>query len=97
MSSRRENAADDGRLLLAALNGRQRGELPLGLGAQALPGGEELLVEQRGEQVVGDDLRVAAPARDLLRSRDGLLALDCQLVEVHVSSQFRRAGGCGGR
>ena len=93
MSSSRENAVETVGLLLAALDGRQRGEPPLGLRAQTLPGGEELLVEQRGEQVVGDDLRVAAPARDLLRGRDGLLALECQLVEVHA--QFRLAGGWG--
>ena len=83
----------DGGLLLAALDRGERCEPPLRLRAQSLPGAEQLLVEQRREQVIGDDLRVAAPARDLLRCRDGLLALDCQLVEIH--GQFRLAGGWG--
>ena len=62
---------------------RARGELLLGVGAQALPVGEELLVEQREQQVLGVDLGVAAAARELLRCGDRLLALDRQLVEVH--------------
>ena len=43
----------DVRLLLAALDRRPRGELPLGVGAEALPVGEQLLVEQREQQVLG--------------------------------------------
>ena len=87
--------------------GRRRpaGELLLGLGAQPLPVGEELLVEQREQQVLGIDLGIPAPARQLLRSRDGLLALDRQPVEIHRSDHSsslsfgygRVAGGCGGR
>ena len=80
---------------------RARRELLLGLGAQPLPVGEELLVEQREQQVLGIDLGVPAPARQLLRGRDGLLALDRQLVEIHrlltVSSIVRdmvRHSGC---
>ena len=41
------------RLLLAALHGRQRADLALGVGAQRLPVGEELLVEQREQQMLG--------------------------------------------
>ena len=70
-------------MFAAPLARRARGELLLGLGAQALPVGEELLVEQREQQVLGVDLGVAAAARELLRGRDRLLALDRQLVEVH--------------
>ena len=72
------------RLLLAALHGRQRRHLALGVGAQRLPVGEELLVEQRQQQVLGGQLGVAAAPRRVLRGSDRLLALDCQLVEVHV-------------
>ena len=92
----RERGRDRG-LLLAALHRRQRGDLPLDVRAQALPVGEELLVEQREQQVLWRDLRVAAPAREVLRSRDRLLALDRQLVEIHVPFSFRGAGGCAGR
>ena len=49
-------------------------------------GARQLLVEQRDRQVVGCQLRVAHPARKLLRARDGLARFQCQLVEVHVSS-----------
>ena len=72
------------RLLLAALHGRQRRHLALGVGAQRLPAGEELLVEQRQQQVLGGQLGVAAAQRRVLRGSDRLLALDCQLAEVHV-------------
>ncbi len=85
------------RLLRAALHGRQRIDAPLGVRPQLLPVGEEILVEQREQQVVGRDLGVAAPARNVLRSRNGLLALDRQLLEIHVSSQLvRLAGVCDG-
>ncbi len=33
----------------------------------------QLLVEEREQQMLGIELRVAAPARQLLRGRDGLL------------------------
>ena len=81
----------------AALHGRQCIDAPLGVRPQLLPVGEEILVEQREQQVVGRDLGVAAPARNVLRSRNGLLALDRQLLEIHVSSQLvRLAGVCEG-
>ena len=66
---------------------RIRSEPSFGLGAQRvgirheLP--RQLLVEQREQQVLGVELGVAAPARELLRGRDGLLGLDRQLVEIH--------------
>ncbi len=76
-----------GRLLRRALDRRHRGELRLRLGAQRHGVRDELLhqllVEQRQQQVLGVELGVARPARKLLRGRDGLLALDRQLVEVH--------------
>ena len=67
--------------------GRRRppGELLLRLGAQALPVGEELLVEQREQQVLRVDLRVPALARQLLGGRDRLLSLNRQPIEVHCS------------
>src|SRR6185437_9285935 len=43
----------------------------------------QLLVEQRDEQVLGVELRIAVPPCELLRGRDGLLGLDRQLREVH--------------
>src|SRR5262249_57246732 len=69
---------------LRAARGRACCQPLLGVGAQALPVGEEILVEQAEQQVLGVDLGVAAPARVLLRGCDRLLALECQLVEVHV-------------
>ncbi len=81
----------DVRLLLPALRGRERGELLLGVRAQRAPVGEELLVEQSQQQVVGRDLGIAPPARELLRGSDRLLRLDRQLVEVHVSSVLGRS------
>ncbi len=80
---------------LRATRRRSRCCLLLGLGAKVLPVGEELLVEQREQQVLRIDLRVTAAARQLLRGSDRLLALDRQLVEVHQS--FLRTGGCAGR
>ena len=87
----------DVRLLLHPLHGRLRAQRSLGLRAQLRSVGHELLrqllVEQRQQQVLRVELGVAHPARKLLRRRDGLLALECQLVEVHVtcgkSSHFR--------
>ena len=54
----------------------------------------QLLVEQREQQVLGIDLRVAHPARELLRGADGLLDLERELVEVHlVPPSVRAASG----
>ena len=82
-----------GRLLLRALDARLLRECRLGLRAQRVGVGHELarqlLVEEREEQVLGIELGVAAPARKLLRSRDGLLRLDRQLVEIHDLPPFR--------
>ncbi len=78
--------AGDVRLLEAALQRRQGRELRLRLGAQGAPVGEELLVEQREQEVVRRDLGVPPPPGELLRRRDGLLSLDGQLVEIHVRS-----------
>ena len=82
----REGGARGG-LLRGALDRRLRAQLRLRLGAQRAGVGDELLhqllVEQREQQVLGVELGVAAPARELLRGRDRLLALDRQLGEVH--------------
>ncbi len=40
----------------------------------------QLLVEQGEQQVLGVEIRAAGPSRKLLHGRDGLLALDRQLV-----------------
>ena len=83
------------RLLRGALDRGLCGERRLGLGAQRGGIGHELrrqlLVEQREHEVLGVELGIAGPARKLLRGRDGLLALDRQLVEVHLASS---AAGC---
>ena len=96
----------DLRLLLRALDARLLGERRLGLRAQRVGVGHELarqlLVEQREQQMLGIELGVAVPARELLRCRDGLLGLDRELVEVHALLPFRvaarraRARGRGG-
>ena len=52
------------RLLRAALHRRQGRDLAARPRPQLLPVGEELLVEQREQQVVGRHLGVAAPARE---------------------------------
>ena len=46
----------------------------------------ELLLEERKRQMVGRELGVAGTARELLRSGDRLLALECQFLNVHVIS-----------
>src|SRR5207253_9249194 len=78
-----------GGLLLRALDARLRREHGLGLRAHRIRIGHELarqlLVEQRDEQMLGIELRVAAAARKLLRSRDRLLGLESELVEIHWS------------
>src|SRR5262249_53590810 len=67
-------------------------ELRLGFGAKRRSRfnelSRELLVEQCNEQVLGIELRVAEPARKLLRGRHSLLRFQSQLVEVHLSSSF---------
>ena len=79
----------DVRLLLHPLNGRLGAQRSLGLRAQLGGVGHELLrqllVEQRQQQMLGVELGVAKAARKLLRRSDRLLALDRQLVEVHVT------------
>ena len=44
----------------------------------------QLLVEEREQQVLGVELGVAHPARQLLCGSDRLLGLERQLVEVHL-------------
>jgi hypothetical protein len=82
----------DLRLLLRALDARLLRETRLGLGAQRFGVGDELprelLVEQREEQMLGIELGVAQPARQLLRGRDGLRRLDRELVEIHSLLPF---------
>ena len=91
LSSTRRNARRGLRLRGAA---RDRGLVPhacLCLGAQ-LRGAvaraidersRQVLLEQRDRQVIRRELGIAQPARKLLRARDRLLRLECQLVEVH--------------
>ena len=43
----------------------------------------ELLVEERYAEVLRIDLGIAAPPRELHRRADGLLRLQCELLEVH--------------
>src|SRR5581483_9199498 len=77
----------DAGLLLGALDARLRRECRLRLRAQRVGVGDELarelLVEERDEQMLWVELGVAVPARELLRRRDGFLAFDRELVEVH--------------
>ena len=79
----------DVRLLLHPLDRRLRAERCFGLQAELGRVRHELLrqllVEEREQQVLGVELGVAHPARKLLRRGDGLLALECQPVEVHVT------------
>jgi hypothetical protein len=74
------------RLLLRAVDARLGGERRLRVRAQRVRVGYELarqlLVEQRDEQMLRIELRIARAARKLLRCGDGLLALDRQLVEI---------------
>ena len=91
-----EDAAEPRRRLRlpAAGDARQLREARLRLGAQrsrAVAGAvderpRELLVEERERQMVGRELGIAGAARELLRGGDRLLALECQLLKVHVSS-----------
>ena len=71
---------DDLRLLLRALDRGLRARASprparaaLGARSGARERLRQLLVEQREQQVLGVELRVAAPARQLLRGGDGLL------------------------
>ena len=65
------------RLLRRAVDRRLRAERRLGLRTQRGRIGDELLrqllVEEREHEVLGVELRVPHPARELLRSRDGFL------------------------
>ena len=100
-----EHAAEPRRRLRlpAARDGRQLREPRLCLGAQrsrAVAGAvderpRKLLVEERKRQMVGRELGIAGAARELLRAGDGLLALECQLLKVHVISS--EPGACAGR
>src|SRR5262245_46117220 len=91
-----EDAAQRGRRLWlpATRDRRELAETRLGLGTERVgpvartvdERPRELLIEQRDRQVVGRELRVAGAPCHLLGGGDGLLALECQLVEVHVSS-----------
>ena len=78
----------EARLLLRALDARLLRQGRLGLRAQRVRIGNklarQLLIEQREEQMLGIELRVAAPARQLLRGCDRLLRLDRELVEIHL-------------
>ena len=91
-----ERAPERGRRLRLRSAAGDGGLLPeprLGLATERIrrPAGtlderaRQLLVEQRDGQVVGGDLGVPGPARELLGAGDGLAALDRQLVEVHGS------------
>jgi len=74
-------------LLLHPLDGRLGVQSSLGLRPQLGGVGDELLrqllVEERKQQMLRVELGVPHAASKLLRGRDGLLALDRQLVEVH--------------
>ena len=78
-------------LHVAAGDARLVAETRLRLGAQlagAVAGAvderaRQLLVEQREREVVGRELGVAHPAREVLRGRDGLLGLERELLEIH--------------
>src|SRR5262245_3630616 len=92
------------RLRRAAGDGRLLGEPRLGLGAQGVDArtrplherARELLVEQRDRQVIGGQLGVADPPRELLCARDGLAALDRQLVEIHLTLLVSREAVAAG-
>ena len=80
------------RLLRGAFDGRLLRKSRFRLRAQRLGRRDErprqLLVEQREQQMLGVDLGVAAAPRVLDGGGDGFLALDRQLVEVHVTLAF---------
>ena len=100
-----EDAAELGggvRLLRGALHGRLLCKLGLALGPERidrLAGAlderpRQLLVEERDAEMLGVDLGVATPARELLRGRDGLSALDGQPIEVHLALSGRSPPSC---
>ena len=103
--TRVEHAAEPRRRLrlTAARHGRQLPQSRLRLRAElARPVAgaiderpRQLLVEERDRQVVGRELGVAGAARELLRRGDRLLALQCQLLEVHVISSGPDAATAG--
>src|SRR5262249_41235877 len=57
---------------------RARGELLLRIGPESLPVREEVLIQERKQEMLWVDLGVPATPRQFLRPRDGLLALDGQ-------------------
>ncbi len=79
----------DLRLLRAALDGRLAAQGCLCLGAELGRVRDELLrqllVEEREDEMLGVDLRVAHPARELLRRADGFLRFEREPVEVHYA------------
>ena len=88
----------DLRLLLRALDAGLLRERRLGLRAQRVHVGDELarqlLVEEREQQMLGIELRIPVPARELLRRRDGLLRLDRELVEIHQAASSQTPNSC---
>ena len=83
-------------LLRCSLGRRFSAQRGLRLGAQRVGVGHELarqlLVQQREHEVLGVELRVAHPARKLLRARNGFLRFQGQLVEVQCSPWCCRVG-----
>ena len=68
----------------------------LGVGARAAQHGHDdaaVLLEQREQQVLGRDLRVAARAGEPLRGRERLLGLDCESVSLHKNLSLTVLGG----
>ena len=88
----------DARLLLRALDRRLAAQRGLGLRAQRRRVGNELLrqllVEQREQQVLGVELGVAHPARELLRGRDGFLGFQGELVKSIIRPSVRGVVVC---
>ena len=91
------------RLRAASGHGRELPDARLGLGAKRRgavagtvdEGARQLLVEERQREMVGRELGIARAPRELLRGGDRLLALECQLLEVHVSSSVPDAAPAG--
>ena len=100
-----EHAAETrrGLRLAAARHRRKLAQARLRFGTQvsgAIPGAideraRKLLIEEPDREVIRRELRVSGAARELLRGRDGLLALECQLLKVHVISSRPGASPAG--
>ena len=100
-----EHAAETrrGLRLAAARHRRKLAQACLRFGTQvsgAIPGAideraRKLLIEEPDREVIRRQLRVSGAARELLRGRDGLLALECQLLKVHVISSKPGASPAG--